>query len=160
MSDTPGANKARDQLHATLRAAYARTTAAGVRLAKLVQRANGETDLVDHYATTAAAILALEELKAVAEQTAKDLRTAVMTSFLDEGCPQISTDEFTVYLQKEPAFLDIVDPTRVPQDLWTRPESQPDRAKIKAALDAGRSVPGASLNVRNSQRLVIRGKSK
>jgi hypothetical protein len=62
--------------------------------------------------------------------------------------------------QKEPAFLDIVDPTQVPQDLWTRPESQPDRAAIKAALDAGRQVPGASLNVRNSQRLVIRGKSK
>jgi hypothetical protein len=160
MVDTPGANKARDQLHATLKAHYARTAAAGQALAKLVQQANAEPDIVGHYATTAAAILALEELKAVVDEAAKAIRTALMTSMLDTGAPQIATDRFTAYLAKEPAFLDIIDPTQVPQDLWTRPESQPDRAAIKAALDAGRQVPGASLNVRNSQRLVIRGKSK
>jgi hypothetical protein len=155
-----GANAARDQLHATLKACYARTAAAGGVLAKIVQRANTQPDIVGHYAETAHAILALEELKAVCEQAAKDLRTALMASLLETGCPQIVNDDFTVYLAREPAFLEIIDPARVPPDLWTRPKPEPDRKAIKNAIDAGRDVPGASLNVRNSQKLVIRGKSK
>jgi hypothetical protein len=155
-----GANAARDTLHATLKASYARTAAAGTSLAKAVQRANTQADLVLHFGETARAIQALEDLTRTAELAAKDLRTALQNTMQEVGCPQVVDVDFTVYLAREPAFLEIIDPARVPPDLWTRPKPEPDRKAIKNAIDAGRDVPGASLNVRNSQKLVIRGKSK
>lgn len=158
MSEPTGANAARDKLHAAVKAHYARTTAAGQALAKMVQRAAGQADVVQHYASTAHVILALEQISQVAEQAAKDLRAALSESMLDTGCPQVADDEFTVYMAREPAFLEIIDSARVPPDLWTKPKPEPDRKAIRAAIDAGRDVPGASINVRNSQRLVIRGK--
>jgi hypothetical protein len=156
-----GANAERDALHAKLRAAYARTATAGVQLAKIVQRANTEADLVAHYGGVAYAILALEELKAIAEQAAKDLRAAMMISLSETGAPQIATADFTAYLAKEPAFLEILDPGKIPPDLWTTPKSEPDRKLVKAALEAGRNLGGgAAITTRNAQRLVIRGKSQ
>jgi hypothetical protein len=155
-----GANAARDQLHAKLKAAYARTAVAGTALAKVVQRANTQADLVAHMGDTGYVILALEDVKAAAEAAAKDLRTALMISLAETGAPQVATPDFTCYLQREPSFLEITDPVRVPPDLWTKPKPEPDRAAIKAALNAGRDVPGASMGIRNSQRLVIRGKSQ
>jgi hypothetical protein len=158
MTDTH-AKIARDKLHATLKASYARTLACGTTLAKVAARANNEPDLVAHYSATARVIVALEELKGVAEQAAKDLRGALLLSMLDTGCPQVADEANTVYLAREPAFLEVIDPAGIPPDLWTRPKPEPDKKAIRAAMDQGRPVPGASINIRNSQRLMIRGKN-
>lgn len=156
-----GGEEARAMLHAKLRASYARTATAGVQLAKIVQRANAEADLVAHYGDVAYAILALEDLKAIAEQAARDLRAAMMISLSETGAPQIATADFTAYLAREPAFLEILDPAKIPQDLWTTPKAEPDRKLVKAALEAGRDLGGsAAITARNAQRLVIRGKSQ
>lgn len=154
----PAATKARDDLHQAIKTSYARTAAAGARLAQLIRQAAAEPDIVQHYAWTAHVIVALEALRDVAEQAAKDLRAALQLSMLDTGCPQVADGALTVYLAKEPAWLEVIDPARVPRDLWTNPKPEPDRKMIKAAIDAGRDVPGASFNMRNSQKLVIRGK--
>jgi hypothetical protein len=161
MPPEPHAQGARETLHTKLRASYARTAVVGSGLAKIVQRAGAETDLVAHYSATASVITALEDLKATAEQAAKDLRQALLLSFLDTGCPEVSDATHSVYLAKEPAFLEILDPAKIPPDLWTQPKPEPDRKLIKAALETGRNLGGAaSITARNSQRLVIRPRAK
>lgn len=153
---TPAATKARDDLQAAARTSYTNIAAAGARLAQLIRQAAATPDIVEHYAWTAHVILALEAVETAAAQADKDLRTAMLASLLDTGCPTVADDELTAYLAKEPAFVDVANPAGIPRDLWTNPQPAPDKAKIKAALDAGRSVPGASINVRNTMRLVIR----
>lgn len=160
MTDSPGAASARDALHQQLVSHYRATADAGSTLARVVMRAHTQPDLVVHYADTAAAIIALEDVVVVAAQAVKDLRSALALSMQDTGCPQVAAEDFTVYLAREPSFLEVIDPAGIPPDLWTKPKPEPDRAAIKRALDQGRSIPGASMNVRNSMRLTIRGKSR
>jgi hypothetical protein len=159
MSGAPGAQAARDRLHDAVRAAYLRTATCGSALAQVMQAAARQQDLTAYYAETARCIIALEDLHKAAERAARDARSSLLLSMLDTGCPEVRDPAFIVYLQREPSFIEILDETKIPPDLWTRPKPEPDRKLIKAALDNGRQVPGASLNVRNIQRLVIRGKN-
>jgi hypothetical protein len=153
-----GASTARDKLHAAVAAAYKQTLQSGKQLAQGVSNAVVELDLERYYVETVGVIMALDQLAANAQAAAKDVRAALQFSMQDTGCPQVTADNFTAYLQREPAWVEVVDPKQIPPDLWKRPEPEPDKRRIKDAFDQGRTIPGASINMRNSQRLVIRPK--
>jgi hypothetical protein len=148
---------ARDNLVTDLAPIYRRAHAAGGGVFTAAKHLAGTTDLVVAYAAAARMILALEAMKAAAEQAAKDARSILLASMGDTGCPQVAEGGMTVYPAREPAILVIEDPARIPPDLMCKPPPPaPDREAIKAALKQGRQVPGASILQRNSQRLVIR----
>lgn len=154
--EKPGEKAARDNLHDVVKTVFARTFVEGGALARAVKAAEAEPDVVIHYGHAARTVLALEGLAKTAEAAAKDLRSALLASIVETGCPQVAEADLTVYTQREPAFLHIEDETRIPPDLWTKPKSEVDRRLVKDAINAGRDVPGALLQQRNSQRLVIR----
>lgn len=147
---------ARDNLVTDLAPIYRRAHAAGGGVFTAAKHLAGTTDLVVAYAAAARLVLALEAMKAAAEQAAKDARSILLASMADTGCPQVADGGMTVYPAREPAILVIEDPARIPPDLMSKPSPAPDREAIKAALKQGRQVPGASILQRNSQRLVIR----
>jgi hypothetical protein len=153
-----GAATARDTLHQAVAGAYKHTLAAGKALAQGIRAAVAEPDLERYYVETVRVIMALDQLAASAQAAAKDVRTALQASLQDTGCPQVTSEQFTAYLAREPAWVEIVDPKQIPPDLWKRPEAEPDKRRIKEAIEQGRIILGASINMRNSQRLVIRPK--
>lgn len=155
---TSGASTARDALHKAVAAAYKHTLQSGRRLAEGVSAAVVELDLERYYVETVRVIMALDQLAADAQAAARDVRAALLFSMQDTGCPQVSTDGFVAYLQREPSWVDIIDPKLIPPDLWKRPEPEPDKRRIKEAIEQGRVIQGAGINMRNSQRLVIRPK--
>jgi hypothetical protein len=155
---TSGAEAARNQLHKAVVGAYKQTLLGGAALARGVSQAVREADLERYYVETVHIIMALDKLAADAQAAAKDVRAALLTSLQDTGCPQVSTDSFVAYLQREPSWVEVIDPKEIPPDLWKRPEAEPDKRRIKEAIEAGRIIKGASVNIRNASRLVIRPK--
>ncbi len=65
----------------------------------------------------------------------------------DDGC-------FAAKFAKNPPRVDIWDEAQIPQDyLRTKTTTEPDKTAIKAAIQAGREVPGAKLEQSESLRL-------
>jgi len=66
--------------------------------------------------------------------------------------PKIKTDKFTIYIQNNPAKLNIEDESQIPAYL-TVTKHVIDNAKIKQLLKEGKEVPGAELTVGRSLRI-------
>ena len=104
-------------------------------------------------ADTPAAQAEIERLQARIASRAKSaqaLRESVLTNMRGAGLDKIESSMFTFSVRKNPPSVEIADSTALPPAYWRTPEPKPpvaapDKAAIKAALQAGTNVPGASL---------------
>ena len=106
-----------------------------------------------------AEIARLTALKASRERVAAGLRKYLLDNMLRTGISKISCPLFSISVQNNPPATDVYDPLSLPAVYMRFPEpkppvAQPDKAAIKAALQAGIDVPGAQLV--QSQRLVVK----
>ena len=82
------------------------------------------------------------------EKRVEHLREYVKTCMEVAGVSKIDCPHFALSIKKNPAAVDIFEPGMVPTEFMRQPEpppAAPDKAAIKAALQAGRDVPGAML---------------
>jgi hypothetical protein len=73
-----------------------------------------------------------------ARETAKQMLDAL-------GVSKLTTEDFTVSLRTGPPKVLITDEAQLAEEFW-RISRSPDRPLIKAALDAGRPVEGATMS--------------
>jgi len=104
-------------------------------------------------AFAAARAAAANDMAALAESEAKDaarLEAALLASMTATGDTQIVGLQFEAKIRKNPASIEVLDSAALPLIYWRTPEPKPpvaapDKAAIKAALQAGVDVPGAKL---------------
>jgi hypothetical protein len=102
----------------------------------------------------------IEQMQARADRMHKRagrVREYVKECLERAGVPKVVVPEFAIAIRKNPPRVMIDDAAVIPADLMVTPPTPspyPDKAGIKAALQAGRVVPGARLE--QSTRLDIR----
>lgn len=102
-------------------------------------------------ATAASIKEAEDQMKArrlAIEKRAAALVERLKTGLEIAGVSKLETPHFALTIKKNPAAVDIFEPGLVPAEFMRQPEpppAAPDKAAIKAALQAGRDVPGAVL---------------
>jgi hypothetical protein len=108
---------------------------------------------VKNLEATAAAIKAAEqemaERRKVTEKRAEQLREYAKTCMEVAGVSKIECPHFALTIKKNPAAVDIFEAALIPQSFMKMPEPpppSPDKAAIKAAIQAGNEVPGAQLS--------------
>lgn len=106
-----------------------------------------------------AEIARLMALKAKRENIAAGVRKYLLDNMLRTGISKVSCPLFSISIQNNPPSTEVYDPLSLPKEFMRTPEPKPpiaapDKAAIKAALQAGLLVPGAKLT--QSQRLVVR----
>ena len=84
------------------------------------------------------------------DKAAQGLRDYLLSSMRAMEKDKIETPMFTFQVRKNPPAVEIADPDALPPQFWRTPEPKPpvaapDKAAIKAALQAGAEVPGAKL---------------
>lgn len=82
------------------------------------------------------------------ENRAAHLREYTKTCMEVAGVSKIDCTHFALSIKKNPAAVDIFEPGLIPAEFMKQPEpppASPDKELIKAALRAGRDVPGALL---------------
>lgn len=82
------------------------------------------------------------------ENRAAHLREYTKTCMEVAGVSKVECPHFALTIKKNPAGVDIFEPGLVPAEFMRQPEpppAAPDKTAIKAALQAGREVPGALL---------------
>jgi hypothetical protein len=101
---------------------------------------------------TATAIKQAETEMAVrrkaAEKRAEHLREYVKTCMEVAGVSKIECPHFALAIKKNPAAVEVFEPSLIPAKFMRQPEpppAAPDKDAIKAELQAGRDVPGAAL---------------
>jgi hypothetical protein len=92
----------------------------------------------------------LQALKANRDKLAQGLRDYLKSNMERAGISKISCPLFTVSIKQNPPAVEILDPLSLPAEYWRTPEPKPpvaapDKAAIKAALQAGVDVIGARL---------------
>jgi hypothetical protein len=101
---------------------------------------------------TAAAIKSAEaemaaRRKAI-EKRVEHLREYTKTCMEVAGVTKIECPHFALTIKKNPAAVDVFEPSLIPVEFMKQPEpppATPDKAAIKAALQDGKDVPGALL---------------
>lgn len=104
-------------------------------------------------AETPAMLAEIERLQARIASRAKSaqaLRDALLTHMRGAGLAKIESAMFTFSVRTNPAAVEIADTAVLPPGYWRTPEPKPpipapDKALIKADLQAGKEVPGAKL---------------
>lgn len=101
----------------------------------------------------------LQALKANRAKIAQGLRDYLLDNMQRSGIKKITCPLFEISIRANPVAVEVLDSTALPQAYWRTPEprppvSAPDKALIKADLQAGKEVPGACLA--HSVRLVIK----
>ena len=105
---------------------------------------------------------AANDMAALAEAEAKDagrLEAALLASMSATGDSQLVGLQFEAKIRKNPPAGEVLDTAALPLNYWRTPEPRPpvaapDKALIKADLQAGKEVPGAKLT--QSLKLVIK----
>jgi hypothetical protein len=105
---------------------------------------------------------AANDMAALAEAEAKDagrLEAALLASMSATGDSQLVGLQFEAKIRKNPPAIEVLDSAALPLNYWRTPEPKPpvaapDKALIKADLQAGKEVPGAKLT--QSLKLVIK----
>lgn len=107
---------------------------------------------VKNLEATAEAIKAAEkemaERRKTIEKRAESLREYAKTCMEIAGVSKIDCPHFALTIKKNPAAVDIFEPALIPASLMKIPEPpppSPDKAAIKAAIQAGQEIPGAQL---------------
>jgi hypothetical protein len=117
---------------------------------------DGETDALEVARRLIRAALDLEAMAEAAERREADLRVRrarfaarageareTAKQMLDAlGVNRLQSEDFTVSLKLGPPKVIVTDPDALPAE-FVRTVRSPDKTAIKAALDAGRGVPGA-----------------
>lgn len=81
---------------------------------------------------------------------AANIREYLKTCMEVAGVSKIDCPHFAITIKKNPPAVDVWDEKQIPAEFWRTPEpvppvAAPDKAAIKAAIQAGRDVPGAQL---------------
>ena len=92
----------------------------------------------------------LKELKASREKVAEGLHKYLLDNMTRAGISKIDCPLFSISIRKNPPAVEITDSLSLPAAYWKTPEPKPtvaapDKAAIKAALQAGTEVMGARL---------------
>ena len=103
-----------------------------------------------HNAAIDAEIARLQELKASRERVAQGLRDYLKSNMERAGIEKIECPMFKISIKHNPPAVEILDQLSLPAEYWRTPEPKPplaapDKAKIKADLQAGIDVIGARL---------------
>lgn len=88
-----------------------------------------------------------ERRKAI-ENRAMHIREYIKTSMEIAGVQKIDCPHFSISIKKNPASVDVFEPSLIPAEFMRQPEPPPpaiDKTAIKAAIKAGKEVPGAIL---------------
>lgn len=155
-----GADEARDAIRRTLVAVYPAVHSAGVAYVKAYKDAIASDDLVDTMRNTVLAILAAEQLQAMAEEAQKSARAMLCAQMAETGATSIQTDSQTAYIARKAAWVSIDQEDLLPPDYMRQPPAAPDKKAIKAAIEGGEDVPGCTLVRPNDFSLVIRSKKE
>jgi hypothetical protein len=118
----------------------------------LTIKAQNYAFVIRNMEATAAAIKEAE--KQMAERRKRlEARTAYLVERLKTGMEiagvtELSCPHFAIKVKKTPAAVEVFEPSLIPAKFMRQPEpppAAPDKAAIKAELQAGRDVPGAAL---------------
>lgn len=104
-----------------------------------------------------AAIKAMQERAAVLKRHAERLNDYVLENLERTGIKKIECPYFKISIAQNPPKLEIDEGALVPSEYMTIPkipDPQPDKKAIKAALEAGKSIPGCHL--KRGTRLVVK----
>jgi hypothetical protein len=106
-----------------------------------------------------AEIARLMALKAKREAVAAGVRKYLLDNMQRTGISKITCPLFNISIQNNPSAVEVFDPLSLPAAYMRTPEPKPlvpapDKAAIKAALQAGLGVPGCKLT--QSVRLVVK----
>jgi len=104
-----------------------------------------------------AAVERMEKRRKALEARAKWLKDYVKIGMETIGYKKLDCPWFVLAVQKNPASVDVFDYSAIPAEFMRIPEPPPpapDKVAIKAALAAGREVPGA--RIVNGTRLAIK----
>ncbi|WP_019999036.1 siphovirus Gp157 family protein [Aureimonas ureilytica] len=88
----------------------------------------------------------LDARKARQDRRKEAMRSLLFRLLKASDLPKVTLPEATVSIGKKAATVEIIDETAIPKR-FMRVKSEPDRAAIKEALDAGKSVKGAQLGL-------------
>lgn len=90
----------------------------------------------------------MAERRNAIERRSEHVREYLLGAMQHAGIQKITCPWFTLAVRQNPAAVAIVDAAQVPAEFMRQPEPpppSPDKTAIKAALQAGREVPGAVL---------------
>lgn len=92
----------------------------------------------------------LQALKASRAKLAQGLRDYLLSNMERSGIQKITCPLFSLSIRHNPPAVEVLDTAALPPLYWRTPEPKPpvaapDKAAIKAALQAGTEVPGARL---------------
>ena len=94
----------------------------------------------------AAASKRMKERAESIENRVKWLREYALTAMEATGVAEVSTDEWAAKVAKKPPSVVIAEGAELPAEyIRTTVKTEPDKAALKAALVAGKVVPGVSL---------------
>lgn len=82
------------------------------------------------------------------ENRAMHIREYIKTSMEIAGVQKIDCPHFSISIKKNPASVDVFEPSLIPAEYMRQPEPPPpaiDKTAIKEAIKAGKEVPGALL---------------
>lgn len=108
-------------------------------------------------ATIEEAAKAMLERAARRKKRAEAIRNYLLFCLQSTGISKVSCPYFTLSVRRNPEAVEIEDQSKLPAEFMVQPEpppARPDKSAIKAALKAGRHVPGCYL--RTGERLEIR----
>lgn len=91
------------------------------------------------------ALVAAESYASEIEARGKQIRGALLTVMVETGAPSFSTGTHTIGTS-ETARVRVFDPALIPPEFMTPREPVANTQAIKAAIDAGKTVPGAALS--------------
>jgi len=103
-----------------------------------------------HNAAIDAEIARLQALKAHRVKVASGLRQYLLDNMQRMGIERIDCPLFQISIRKNPPAVEVFDTINLPSEYMVVPEpkpliSQPDKAAIKKALQAGKEITGARL---------------
>lgn len=90
----------------------------------------------------------LKALKAIREKASASLLAYVLDQMQEIGIERVESPLMTVSIRKNPESVDVFDDRMVPVAFMRQPpppDAVPDKTAIKAALKAGKDVPGTKL---------------
>ena len=82
------------------------------------------------------------------EKRADNLRAYILRCMESTGIKKIDGPHFALNVKANPASVEVFDPFQVPAEYMRQkppPAPEPDKTAIKAAIQAGKEVPGAKL---------------
>ena len=75
-----------------------------------------------------------------------DLRAYALNSMQDTGIGEVHTDEWSAKVVKKPASVQVAEGAQLPPEfLRIKTTEEPDKAKLKAAIEAGAAIEGVSI---------------